>query len=138
MTLFKGAVEAVGDAVEQVGDAVDKNTTSKEEKMTLDNADRANARDMQKAAYAQDDKFTKRAVFYLAYFWSAAAVLYIFLVSFLKIPENNQRLVDTITGFLLGTIIALILNFYFGSSHGSQAKTEQTEGLIKRIFNKKD
>jgi len=132
----KDAAEGIGNAAEKVGEALDNNITSKEEKMELDNAEMANARELQKVAFGQDDKFTKRAIYFLAYFWSLAAVLYIFFVSFFAIPENNQRLVDTITGFLLGTIIAAIINFFFGSSHGSQMKTQQMDGLFKRIFNK--
>lgn len=132
----KSAGEGIGTAAEKIGDAIDKNTTTTEEKQQLANENTANARELQKVAYQQQDSFTKRAIYYLAYFWSLSAVLYIFFVSFFEIPENNQRLVDTITGFLLGTIIAAIINFFFGSSHGSQAKTQQMDGLIKRIFNK--
>jgi len=124
--------------VDAAGDAVDKVFTSKEEKMALGNKDRADARAMQESANAQGDRFAKRAVYYLAFFWSAVASGYIFMVSFCQVPENSQRLVDTITGFLLGTIIASIVQFFFGSSHGSQAKTAQLEGVFKRIINRRD
>lgn len=133
---IKAAGEGIGEAVGAVGEAIDKNITTQEEKLQLANEDRASARELQKVAFSQDDKFTKRAIYYLAFFWSVAAVAYIFFVSFFKIPENNQRLVDTITGFLLGTIIAAIINFFFGSSHGSKLKTEQMDGFFKRLINR--
>lgn len=133
---IKEAGEGICTAAEKIGGAIDENVTTREEVMQQNNSEMANARELQKVAFSQDDKFTKRAIYYLAFFWSGAAVAYIFFVSFFKIPENNQRLVDTITGFLLGTIIAAIINFFFGSSHGSQAKTQQMDGLIKRIFSR--
>lgn len=44
-------------------------------------------------------------------------IVYIFLVTFTEIPETNQRYADTVLGFVMGTIISTILNFYFGSSN---------------------
>lgn len=78
--------------------------------------DRADARDMQKEALKQDDKFSKRFVYYLATFWSITGLVYIFLITFGTIPEQNVRFADTILGFLLGTIVSTIINYFFGSS----------------------
>ena len=80
------------------------------------------ARDMQKTALAQEDVFSKRYVYYLATFWSAVAVIYIFMITFMNIPADNIRFADTVLGFLLGTIVATIINFFFGSSKGSKDK----------------
>jgi hypothetical protein len=55
------------------------------------------------------------------------AVVYIFLITFTNIPETNVRFADTILGFLLGTVVATILNFFLGSSAGSKAKQEVIE-----------
>ena len=77
---------------------------------------------MQKVALQQDDVFSKRFVMYLTIFWSAAAVLYIGFVTFGDIPTANVRFADTILGFLLGTVIATMLNFWLGSSIGSKEK----------------
>jgi uncharacterized membrane protein YqgA involved in biofilm formation len=82
----------------------------------------ADARDMQKVALQQDDKFSKRFVMYLTIFWSIAATTYIGFVTFGTIPENNVRFADTILGFLLGTVVATMLNFWLGSSIGSKEK----------------
>lgn len=75
-----------------------------------------NAQDMQIVALTQDDRFSKRFVYYLATFWSIVGALYIFLITFAPIPEANQRFADTTLGFLLGTIVATIIGYFFGSS----------------------
>ena len=95
------------------------------------NANTANARAMQTAALQQDDRFAKRFVMYLATFWSLAAVVYIFLITFTFIPEMNVRFADTILGFLLGTVVATILNFFLGSSASSKEKTEVLTAELK-------
>ncbi len=96
------------------------------------NANTDSARKMQIAALQQDDKFSKRFVMYLAMFWSATAVVYIFLITFTDIPALNVRFADTILGFLLGTVVATILNFFLGSSAGSKEKTEALAAELKK------
>ncbi len=94
------------------------------EKMKLEYQNTNDARDMQKVALQQDDTFSKRYVYYLATFWSFVAVGYIFLITFLTIPETNVRFADTTLGFLLGTIVATIINYFFGSSKSSLDKNQ--------------
>lgn len=86
--------------------------------------DVADARDMQKEALKQDDKFSKRFIYWFAIAWSLAAVCYIFGITFFDIPTKNMRFADTILGFLLGTIVGQIVAFFFGSSKSSQNKDE--------------
>jgi hypothetical protein len=95
------------------------------------NKNTADARAMQVAALNQADLFSKRFVMYLATFWSVTAVLYIFLITFTVIPDLNVRFADTILGFLLGTVVATILNFFLGSSASSKEKTEVLAGMKK-------
>ena len=90
----------------------------------LANEDRASARDMQKAALAQEDPFSKRFVYYLAALWSVAGIIYIFLVTFTSVV--NARIADTVMGFLMGTIVSTIINYFFGSS--DTKPTEQLTG----------
>ena len=99
------------------------------EKMKLDYQNTNDARDMQKVALQQDDTFSKRYVYYLATFWSFVAVGYIFLITFLTIPEANVRFADTTLGFLLGTIVATIINYFFGSSKSSSDKNQLLKGI---------
>ena len=99
------------------------------EKMKLEYQNTNDARDMQKVALQQDDTFSKRYVYYLATFWSFVAVGYIFLITFLTIPEANVRFADTTLGFLLGTIVATIINYFFGSSKSSLDKNQLLKGI---------
>jgi hypothetical protein len=89
-----------------------------------DNLNTANARNMQVAALDQDDLFSKRFVYYLASFWSVVSAAYVGAVTFVPIPKGNERVLDTVLGFLLGTIVATIINYFMGSSSGSAAKNE--------------
>jgi hypothetical protein len=92
-------------------------------------ADVADARDLQKVALQQDDKFSKRFIYYLASFWSVASVIYIFIISLTNIPVTSIRLVDTVLGFVLGTIVSTIIAYFFGSSMGSKEKTTLIETI---------
>jgi hypothetical protein len=92
--------------------------------------DTADARDMQKVALQQNDLFSKRFVYYLAIGWSLFTALYIIGITFAGIPPESVRFADTILGFLLGTIVATIMNFFFGSSQSSKDKTQE---LVKAV-----
>lgn len=98
--------------------------------LKMANEDIKDARDMQKVALQQDDIFSKRYIYYLASAWSIFAMIYIPCITFCTVPEDSVRFADTILGFLLGTVIASILTFFFGSSHGSKDKTEALKGII--------
>ena len=88
----------------------------------MNHTNTADARSLQKAALEQSDIFSKRFLYYFSWFWSIASILYVFLITFVTIPQANIRFADTIIGFLLGTTIAQILNYFFGSSKSSKDK----------------
>jgi hypothetical protein len=67
---------------------------------------------------------SKTFMYWLSGFWSFVTAAYVAAVTFIQIPETNVRIVDTILGFLLGTIVATIINYWMGSSHGSAVKNE--------------
>lgn len=92
-------------------------------------ADVANARDMQKAALAQEDKFSKRFIYYLAGVSALLGFSYIFLVTFIELHPTNLRIADTILGVVIGTVFGTIFNFFFGSSKGSSDKNKIIESL---------
>lgn len=79
-------------------------------------SENANARGLQIAALGQDDKFSKRFIYYFAIFWSVFAVVYLTGITFIEIPKENVRFADTTVGFLLGTVVATIIGFFYGAS----------------------
>jgi hypothetical protein len=117
-------VEAVTKAISTDPEAALKLAQIDLEKLKADYANTADARAMQIAALNQSDVFSKRFTMYLTAFWSIAAAIYIGFITFSVIPDKNTRFADTILGFILGTVIATMLNFWFGSSIGSKEKGE--------------
>ena len=93
-------------------------------------ADTKDARNMQVEAMKSDDPFVRRFIYFFAIFWSVASAAYIAFITFGEIPERNVRFADTILGFVLGTLIATIVQFFYGSSKGSQ---EKTAALVKEM-----
>lgn len=94
-------------------------------------ADKQDARSMQKVAITSEDKFVRRFVYYFAIVWSVIAATYIGFITFSEIPKENLRFADTILGFLLGTVLAGMFGFFYGSSKGSQDKTDMiAKGII--------
>jgi putative flippase GtrA len=65
---------------------------------------------------------------FVTIFWSLCSAAYIAAVTFFDIPEDNQRVVDQVLGFLMGTVVATIMNFWLGSSVGSKVKPDNKEG----------
>jgi hypothetical protein len=98
-----------------------------------DNKNTADARSLQKAALQQDDLISKRFIYVLAAFWSIFSAVYIGFITFGTIPEANVRFADTILGFLLGTMLGMILNFFFGSSSGSARKNTMLEDVLAKL-----
>lgn len=120
---FKGVIKEVGDILGMDNSEEGKNLSEefkiKVKEFELEHqrlliADRDSARDMQEAALSSGDKFASRFVYYLAIFWSIIGATFIVLVFFVAPPENNLRLVDTLEGFLLGTIVSTIIGYFFG------------------------
>jgi hypothetical protein len=82
---------------------------------------------MQGEALKQTDIFAKRFIYYYASALSFLTILYIFLVTFIDLPAGNRRLADTILGFLLGQVLATVIQFFFGTNAGSLAKNKLLE-----------
>lgn len=58
---------------------------------------------------------------------------YLFLVTFLTVPETGKDHAKTIVGFFLGIGISTLLNYYWGSSTGSAAKSETIDKRLNGI-----
>ena len=120
----KDTVDEVAKAIAGDPEAALKLAQIDLDKLKAEYANTADARAMQVAALQQSDVFSKRFTMYLTMFWSLAAVVYIGFITFSAIPDKNVRFADTILGFILGTVVATLLNFWFGSSIGSKDKAE--------------
>lgn len=118
----KNTVEDVAKAIAGDPEAALKLAQIDLEALKAQYANTADARAMQVAALNQSDIFSKRFTMYLTAFWSVCAAIYIGFITFSVIPDTNVRFADTILGFILGTVIATMLNFWFGSSIGSKEK----------------
>lgn len=96
----------------------------------LEVKDRDSARQMQIAALNQDNSEAKNFIYRFAWFWSITSAVYFFCVTFLTMPDGARDFANIILGFLLGTAIASIFNFFYGSSKSSKDKTDAlTKGL---------
>jgi hypothetical protein len=99
-------------------------------------ADVQDARGLQGKALGQDDIFSKRFLYYFAIGWSLFCALYIAFITFGEIPEANIRFADTILGFMLGTLVAQIFNFFFGSSEGSKRSGNTIREVVENVTRK--
>jgi hypothetical protein len=104
-----------------------------EGKMAFSDVD--SARQMQVAALQQSDTFSKRFLYAYSTIWSIVCAAYIGFITFGSIPEANVRFADTILGFVLGTVIATMFNFFYGSSKGSQTKDTAILDILKGMKN---
>lgn len=87
-------------------------------------ADMADARAMQVAALNQEDLFSKRFVYVFAAAWSIFTMIYATAITFFPpITEAGKANAATIIGFLLGTAVASIFSYLYGSTKGSAEKT---------------
>jgi len=53
--------------------------------------------------------------------------LYMYLITFVEIPECGKEHAKTILGFLLGTGFANLLHYYWGSSSKEERKTDGSQ-----------
>lgn len=145
-----------GDIINAVGDVADKFITTPHEKeqfnaevqkeinrhleamtsegnkeLELHLNDVANARAMQITALQQDDKFSKRFVYYLALGVLSFVCIYDILFFFVDYPERNHDIINMIAGTLNGSALVSIIFFYFGSSKSSSDKQKKLDEMIK-------
>lgn len=76
------------------------------------------------------DQFKERTmtmVFIMSIIWTLFAIGYITAVTFLNVPIGSTRIVDQVLGFIMGTVVAGVLQFWTGSSVGSKTKDNPKE-----------
>lgn len=69
------------------------------------------------------NNFTKNFAIYLSAYLVAFTSIYIILITFFNIPKENMPFVNTVLGFLLGTVVGTVVTYYLGSSNSSAIKT---------------
>lgn len=129
-TVVKGAGELITTDKERMAAEIDMERLGiQREEAYL--KDTQSAREMHVAALQQDDLFSKRFIYGFAVFWSLFAMVFFMFVTFGDVPEKNLRMADTILGFLIGTAIAGIFNFFLGTTFRSQKKDETISTLAR-------
>ena len=123
-------VEAVANAIQADPEAAMKLAEIDLKQFQLENEDRASARHMQEVALQQDSWFAKNFLYMFTSVWSVFAMVFFAMASFYTIPDANTRIVDTIIGVLIGTVLTGFFNFFFGSSKGSKDKTD---ALVRNV-----
>lgn len=97
------------------------------------------ARTVQSERDKNEDPFVRRFSYYYAYVITALTFLFIFMAAFLPaflgkvLDEKSWRVIDTVVGFLLGVGISAIIQYFYGSSQGSQRKSDQLNKLSEQI-----
>lgn len=57
---------------------------------------------------------------------------YLFLVTFVPIPQSGADHSKVITGFMLGSAVGAIITYFWGSSKGSADKSKLIDDLAPR------
>jgi hypothetical protein len=97
-------------------------TNLERERLTF--TDTSNARAMQIAALGSTSAFGKLFVYVMASYLLIVSTVYVGYITFGTIPPDNVRFADVILGFLLGTVISSVINFFLGSSRSAQTKDD--------------
>ena len=118
------SVEAVAQAIAGDPQAAQKLAELDLRQFELEIADRNSARHMQEVALQQEDKFAKHFIYWFAWFWSVGSMAYFFAITFGTVPASGKDFGNIILGFLLGTAVATIISFFYGSSKSSKDKTD--------------
>lgn len=67
---------------------------------------------------------SKKALLFLAFYGITGTFIYIFCVTFIKLPFTGVKYADMAVPFLLGAIVGTVFTFAFGSSGGSKEKDD--------------
>jgi len=71
-----------------------------------------------------DKDIREKIVLFMACAIIGISFAYLYLVTFLAVPETGKDHAQTIVGFILGVGVSTLLNYYWGSSQGSAEKSK--------------
>jgi uncharacterized membrane protein len=77
-----------------------------------------------------DVRFNRRFIAYFAVGLCLAAMSYIGAITFVSFPKDNAQYANTVLGFIMGTVMASPIAFFFGSSKSSQAKDQMIASAL--------
>jgi zinc transporter ZupT len=60
--------------------------------------------------------FDRRFLAFFALYVTTLGILYVFAVTFLVVPKDSQQYASTALGFILGTLLAAPLAYFYGAS----------------------
>lgn len=64
--------------------------------------------------------------------WTSGTVLiYVFAITFIPIPPNNLRFVDTCIGFLLGTVLSGAMGYIAGGTPPKKSAETKIDAEVK-------
>lgn len=100
--------------------------------ITLEVQDKADARLTERAALETDDIFVRRFRYYFAIGITFCCFLIISGILIFLILTVKQHFADTILGFVMGTALSTVINYFFGTSYSSTAKDSTIKDLINK------
>lgn len=68
--------------------------------------------------------------FYFASFWSIVAAVVIWYLLTHDLTPTQKEFGNTILGFIMGTVVGSVMQFYFGSSQSSSEKDDMLKNSI--------
>lgn len=87
------------------------------------------ARQLQIEALKNQDLFSKRFIYYLTTGVILLTFAFDFSLLYTNYPERNHDLINMVVGILNSACLASIINFFYGSTKGSEKKTEAMEKM---------
>jgi len=98
--------------------------------------DRADARAMQSTMVQSEGWLPRNFIYLYSLVITVLTFVFIFWAAFMHeyVPNDGAvRIIDTVLGFLLGVSLSAIIQFFFGSSSGSQTKSKEISRLMAGI-----
>jgi len=87
-------------------------------------------RENQKETFSQWPRLALAVYLITLGFVSIGGLIYI------SLPEDRPTLITMVIGFLLGTCLGAVIQYFFGTSIGSSTKQVAAERMVSELVNK--